>query len=163
MSSGEGKTSSKRGLLYAICLIFVFLEAGLYAARQQTSKRSERSKDGVQQTLFPSSNKDLTQFSHPIPKLMADAEDKFRGLLDRQSKTFEEAVNEYQRRYGRNPPKGFDDWYLFAKTRNVKIIDDYDAINEDLSPFWTFTGTELRRRVDLVSVSATQHCFRQGF
>jgi hypothetical protein len=33
-------------------------------------------------------------------------------ILDRQSKTLEQAVKEYTRRYGRPPPKGFDDWYV---------------------------------------------------
>jgi hypothetical protein len=31
--------------------------------------------------------------------------------LARQSRTLEEAVREYKRRHGRNPPKGFDKWY----------------------------------------------------
>lgn len=82
---------------------------------------------------------------------MADAEDKFRSLLNRQSKSLSQAVAEYKRRYGRDPPRGFDEWYSFSVSRDVKIIDDYDAIWEDLEPFWAFAGAELRRRVDQVN------------
>ena len=82
---------------------------------------------------------------------MADAEDDFRAKLARQSRSFEEAVAEYQRRYKRDPPKGFDDWYKFAVEKDVKLIDEFDAITEDLNPFWAFSGEELRRRVDQVS------------
>ena len=45
-------------------------------------------------------------------------------LIARQSKTLEEAVENYRLRYGRNPPKGFDKWFNWAKENDVKIIDD---------------------------------------
>lgn len=32
-------------------------------------------------------------------------------------------VREYQRRYGRMPPKGFDQWYAFAKFQDVQLIE----------------------------------------
>lgn len=34
-----------------------------------------------------------------------------------------EQVREYQRRYGRMPPKGFDRWYAFAKYHDVQLIE----------------------------------------
>jgi len=78
---------------------------------------------------------------------MADAEDKYRRLLGRQSRSFPEAVSEYRRRYNRDPPRGFDDWYAFAMANNVKIIDEYDGMVDDLAPFWILSGEEIRRRV----------------
>ena len=48
---------------------------------------------------------------HPIPALMARARRQWADLRARQSKTFAQAVAEYERRYGRKPPKGFDQWY----------------------------------------------------
>ena len=81
---------------------------------------------------------------------MAEAEEKFKHLLSRQSKTLKRAVAEYKRRYGRNPPKGFDQWWDFARKHNVKIVDDYDAVFEDLAPFWNMSGEEFRTRVDVV-------------
>lgn len=42
----------------------------------------------------------------------------------RQSKTLPQAVIEYRKRYGRNPPKGFESWWKFARQNNIKIVDD---------------------------------------
>jgi hypothetical protein len=47
---------------------------------------------------------------HPILALIEHAEKKWRNLIKRQSTTLEEAVDEYKRRYRRNPPLGFDHW-----------------------------------------------------
>jgi hypothetical protein len=83
---------------------------------------------------------------HPIPKLMAEAQGKFVKMITGQSKTLADAVKEYKRRYRRNPPKGFDEWFEFAKENGVKIIDEYDQLARDLEPFWGMSGEELRRR-----------------
>ena len=83
---------------------------------------------------------------HPIPKLMIEAQAKFRKMIKGQSKTLADAVKEYKRRYGRNPPKGFDEWFEFAKENGAKIIDEYDQVVRDLEPFWGMSGEELRRR-----------------
>ena len=70
------------------------------------------------------------------------------------------AVAEYKRRYGRNPPKGFDQWWDFAQKHNVKIVDDYDTLFEDLAPFWDMSGEEFRTRVDVVRANASfLECF----
>ena len=47
---------------------------------------------------------------HPILELIERAEKEWKGKLDNASKTLDEAVAEYKRRYGRKPPLGFDDW-----------------------------------------------------
>ncbi|KAF9237132.1 glycosyltransferase family 90 protein [Melanogaster broomeanus] len=59
---------------------------------------------------------------------MADAERKFRTLLEKQSRTLPDAVAEYKRRYGRDPPRGFDEWWQFAKDHDLKLVDEFDAI-----------------------------------
>jgi len=97
-------------------------------------------------------------FEHPIPKLMAEAEAKYQALLDKQSKSLEDAIVEYRRRYKREPPKGFDDWYEFAVGNDVKIIDEYDSMMEDLEPFWNLPGDEFRRRVQQVRFLAFVMC-----
>ncbi|KAF2222814.1 hypothetical protein BDZ85DRAFT_262508 [Elsinoe ampelina] len=81
---------------------------------------------------------------HPIKVLHEAALAKYHEMLNRQSKTLEEAVEEYIRRYGRNPPPGFDEWYQFAKGRNSRIIDDYDLLNENMEPFWRVKPEVLR-------------------
>lgn len=83
---------------------------------------------------------------HPIPKLMADARQQFQDKISRQSASLSDAVSEYARRYGRQPPKGFDEWYEFAKSHDAVIIDEYDQLSRDLEPFWLFSGEEVRRR-----------------
>ena len=87
---------------------------------------------------------------HPIPRLMANAQAKFKKMIAGQSKTLADAVKEYKRRYGRDPPKGFDEWFDFAKENGAKIIDEYDQIVRDLEPFWGMSGEELRRRATQV-------------
>lgn len=88
---------------------------------------------------------------HPIPKLMSTAQANFKAQLKRQSTTLPQAVKEYRRRYGRDPPKGFDAWWEFAKQNGVRIVDDYDQLVKDLEPFWTLPGEEVRRRTAQVS------------
>lgn len=48
---------------------------------------------------------------HPIYELISRAERDWEAKLQRASKTLDEAVAEYKRRYERRPPKGFDLWY----------------------------------------------------
>lgn len=50
---------------------------------------------------------------HPILDLIEYGERQWKEKVDRQSKTLEEGVREYKRRYGRKPPKGFDLWSAF--------------------------------------------------
>jgi len=83
---------------------------------------------------------------HPIPKLMADARETYDQKVKKQSKTLAEAVAEYRRRYKRDPPKGFDQWFEFAKENNAIMIDEYDQLMRDLEPYWQLTGEELRLR-----------------
>ena len=65
--------------------------------------------------LLPDPSKDhalkpLEEERHPILELIENAERKWDALVERQSKTLQEAVAEYKVRYQRNPPKGFDIW-----------------------------------------------------
>lgn len=53
---------------------------------------------------------DREDVEHPIPQLLLLGEKRWEDMLSRQSRSLEEAVSEYQRRYARNPPKGFDEW-----------------------------------------------------
>jgi hypothetical protein len=64
------------------------------------------------------------RLTHPIEELMRDNKQRWEDLLKRQSRSLEQAVREYKRRYGRLPPKGFDKWYKYCVDNNVKIIDD---------------------------------------
>lgn len=50
---------------------------------------------------------------HPIYELVRRAQKDWEQKIRTASKTLEEAVDEYKRRYRRLPPKGFDDWYAY--------------------------------------------------
>jgi hypothetical protein len=82
---------------------------------------------------------------------MEEAEERYRNKLSRQSKSLKKAVAEYKRRYKRPPPKGFDEWWSFARRNDVRLVDEYDGLMEDLEPFWNLGGAELRRRASQVS------------
>ncbi|KAF0320572.1 hypothetical protein GQ607_012153 [Colletotrichum asianum] len=84
--------------------------------------------------------------SHPMWHLMTDAEKDFQTTLKRQSKTLEDAVAEYKRRYGIPPPPNFDKWFEFAKANGVQLIDEFDMIHEMLTPFWGLKPKTIRER-----------------
>lgn len=84
---------------------------------------------------------------HPIELLVKQAKTKHVMMVNRQSKTLDQAITEYKRRYSRNPPPGFDHWYKAAVEANVPIIDEYDTIMVAFDPFWSISGKEIRARV----------------
>ncbi|KAF8487547.1 hypothetical protein JB92DRAFT_3022176 [Gautieria morchelliformis] len=81
---------------------------------------------------------------HPILELIARSEAQWKSKFDRQSKTLTQAVTEYKRRYKRSPPKGFELWWDFVKTHDVKLVDEYDSIHERLQPYWGVDPSVLR-------------------
>ncbi|KAG8905165.1 Glycosyltransferase Family 90 domain containing protein [Tulasnella sp. 403] len=83
---------------------------------------------------------------HPIYDLVARAEANWKKKLKRASKTFEEAVKEYQRRYGRDPPRGFDKWWLYVEQHSIRLPDEYDQIHNDLQPFWGVEPSYIRHQ-----------------
>ncbi|KAG5637556.1 hypothetical protein H0H81_004133 [Sphagnurus paluster] len=80
---------------------------------------------------------------HPIHDLISRAERSWQRKLNRASKTLEDAVKEYERRYSRAPPLGFDQWWNYAQQHNVQLPDEYDTIFQDLEPFWGIEPTDL--------------------
>lgn len=84
---------------------------------------------------------------HPISRLASHASQAFNETLERQSKSLDEAVTEYRRRYNMPPPPHFDKWYEFAKQRNTVLIDEYDTIYHSLLPFWGLLPSTIRSRV----------------
>lgn len=157
----EGLSGQKRGLLFFTAIVIVFMQGGLWSAHRQAVDNFPDNTLVSTTTRYLSlgwSNSRPTIKEHPIPKLMADAEAAFRDKLSRQSRTLEDAVTEYQRRYGRNPPRGFDDWWKFAQENNILMTDEYDNIHEDLAPFWDVTGEQLRWRAAIVRLSCLTSC-----
>lgn len=83
---------------------------------------------------------------HPILQLVRRAEDEFQAVNARQSKTFQEAVTEYRRRYRMPPPPHFDEWYKFAVRQETQLIDEYDTIYDSLHLFWSLKPEVIRAR-----------------
>lgn len=83
---------------------------------------------------------------HPIDHLISNA--KQSSLQWRQQAatghTIEDAVDEYQSRYGIPPPPNFDKWYEYATSRKSLVIDDFDQIHNDLLPFWGVEPSKIR-------------------
>lgn len=134
---------SKRAILFTVLVLITFFQIARFISTYYVNGSSAGFR-----SLF---NAQPGKIIHPIPKLMSDARTKYKALLARQSRSLSEAVAEYRRRYKRDPPKGFDDWYAFAIANKVKIIDEYDGMADDLEPFWDLSGEEIRRRVHQVS------------
>ncbi|KAK0496511.1 glycosyltransferase family 90 protein [Armillaria luteobubalina] len=84
---------------------------------------------------------------HPIYQLIEFSERKWKAKLQRTSKTLDEAVAEYKRRYGRAPPRGFDRWWEYVEKNNVQLPDEYDQIYRDLEPYWGVNPVDLTRIV----------------
>ncbi|KAI2627119.1 hypothetical protein GGS21DRAFT_545816 [Xylaria nigripes] len=80
---------------------------------------------------------------HPVELLIKQANDHFDDFLRNQSTTYAAAHAEYLRRYGFEPPYGFEDWYKFAESHRSPIIDDFDIISEGIRPFLRLSGNEV--------------------
>ena len=72
---------------------------------------------------------------HPIEILIGQARARHADMVKRQSKTQEEAIREYKKRYSREPPPGFDHWYKAAVEADSPIIDEYDTAMAAFEPF----------------------------
>jgi hypothetical protein len=57
--------------------------------------------------------------AHPIFELISRAEKEWEEKLRGASKTFQEVVQEYKRRYKRAPPKGFDHWCVSSYFQTI--------------------------------------------
>lgn len=110
------RTRTRRYLIFLACLsllCYVFsntLQEAYYSAaivrQQHDFEMSEKERLGPHLTEFK---------KHPIEELMENAKKEWEEKVARQSKTAEEAIEEYKRRYKRDPPYGFTEWFAYAK------------------------------------------------
>jgi hypothetical protein len=83
---------------------------------------------------------------HPVLQLTRNAQKTFDTTVKRQSKSLNEAIAEYKRRYNMPPPPHFDAWYKFATDRGTVLIDEFDIIYHALLPFWGVSPSLIRER-----------------
>lgn len=115
---------------------------------KQPSKGNHQ-KDGSSPSLSSGSNfkyKTAPVGVHPIQLLVAEAENELGATKARQSKTLQQAVTEYRRRYGIPPPPNFNKWFEFAQAKGVQLVDEFDMIYESITPFWGLKPSTIRER-----------------
>ncbi|KUI68520.1 Beta-1,2-xylosyltransferase 1 [Cytospora mali] len=95
--------------------------------------------------LFPTPPEFVESTAHPVEILHQEAIKDFQDLLSRQSRTVDEAIEEYTERYGRSPPPGFNKWAKYALKQRSPIIDDFDTILENLEPFYRLSPGEFKQ------------------
>jgi len=120
----------KRTLVYI--LVVVLLGAWIFVFRGETPKSFKISR------LHLNTNRvrDQGLSRHPIEVLVAENEQKYEKMVQRQSQTLEQAVKEYRKRYNRRPPTGFANWFELARKRHFILIDEWDTMMTSLEPYW---------------------------
>ncbi|TDL29204.1 hypothetical protein BD410DRAFT_8683 [Rickenella mellea] len=83
------------------------------------------------------------QGPHPIYELMERSQRTWDSRLRRASRTLQDAVREYRRRYRRPPPKGFNHWWDYVVTHNIQLPDEYDSIHDQLEHYWAVKPADL--------------------
>ena len=102
----------------------------------ETSESEEEETTGPEEVDIPD--------SHPIRDLRLEADQKWREYESERSLTFRQTVEKYRSKYGRHPPPAFNEWYKFARKRNVFNIDDFEQVMDDLRPFWAMEPKRIR-------------------
>lgn len=100
-------------LLVSIAAIYYLFGSTLSDAYQAAAvlKNEQERAEAERESLGPN----IAEYDrHPIEHLMKAAKEEWDAKLARQSKTAEEAVTEYKRRYKRDPPNGFKEWFGYA-------------------------------------------------
>lgn len=92
---------------------------------------------------------------HPIYSFLADGLRRY-GVMREQSWFYEHEVAKYRKRYGRDPPPKFVEWYLFARNRQCLIVDEFDRIYRDLQPMWGVSPKVLRDRIRALDLPNSQ-------
>ncbi|KAL8835192.1 MAG: hypothetical protein Q9205_007098 [Flavoplaca limonia] len=74
-------------------------------------------------------------------------------MVEKQSKSLQEAIQEYQQKHQRDPLPIFDRWYQMAVEANVTLIDEYNLLMQDLEPFGGLPAKKLHARTAKVSTA----------
>ena len=141
---------TRRHALIAAAMMFLLLLRWQDSLNPRTwiSFGESTSEAGALTTNNSSAELDVVNVSaHPIPGLVRNSQKEFNAALDSQSSTLAAAAQEYRARYGLPPPPHFDQWFEYAKDRDVKIIDNYDIVMDSIRPFWSLKPVKLRERV----------------
>ncbi|GJN90841.1 hypothetical protein Rhopal_003855-T1 [Rhodotorula paludigena] len=89
---------------------------------------------------------DVERQPHPIHHLVRQGRKEWKAKVARQSKTVQSAIDEYERRYKRRPPRGFQDWVKFALDNDFVMIDEFDDMMRRVEPFLAVKPSTLVQR-----------------
>ncbi|GAA5862713.1 hypothetical protein JCM8547_003522 [Rhodosporidiobolus lusitaniae] len=89
---------------------------------------------------------DPAQQPHPIHHLVREAKKNWKKKVEGQSKDLKAAITEYERRYGRRPPKGFSEWFFFAKANNFVMVDEFDLMMRQVEPYLAIKPSTMVKR-----------------
>lgn len=93
---------------------------------------------------------------HPMLQLARRSQASFVAMIETQSPDIVSAVEEYRRRYRREPPPGFGKWFTYAREHGSLIMDEYDEIYNMLEPFWSVSPQDLQRSVRTISADDSE-------
>jgi hypothetical protein len=108
--------------------------------------KTDRQGGGDPKAGGPTPPKSAPRDTHPMWQLITQGEKDLAEMKKRQSKTLEDAVKEYKKRYHISPPPNFDKWFEFAKKRDTQLPDEFDSIMEMITPFWGLSPATTRAR-----------------
>ena len=103
---------------------------------------------------------DLISPLHPIEIIVNDAQSQLTQKVNSQSKTFEDAIAEYKRRYGRRPFPNFLEWFELAQKYDFQLIDEFDSAMRMLEPFWGLPPSTLRTLTESTLAELPDHFMR---
>lgn len=151
---------ARRSAVLAVTGLFVYVlvaSRGTYAKDSVTHLKHYITRDGTARRPLrtdhtyaygtPLPNESNAYDEHPVHDLIREAKEQWNEKVARQSKTYYEAVREYQRRNRRDPPPGFKEWYRWAKEHNVQLIDEFDTISNQIEPFLSLRPSVVRQRI----------------
>lgn len=101
---------------------FLCIIAFLYSHRFYGSTSPDPTADMDATYLSLSSLSSTSPQKHPIEFLVEHARRKATDIVERQSKSLQQAMANYRSRYYREPPPGFEDWYRVAVELNATIL-----------------------------------------
>ena len=133
-------------VIYAL-ILFKFQSPLYIVSWVETGVRPDHDADGsVAAEIFPNTSH-AVHTGHPIEQLWVRGHERYREMILRQSKTVDEAIVEYARRYGRLPPRGFDGWVALALRHNFLLIDEFDSMTRQFEQFARYPPTRIRKQV----------------
>lgn len=137
------RISSSPRFVYIFATVWVFLLIAYW-----------NTPENVVPQVFSASK--IEPLGHPIERLIAQKRAYLESLLARQSRTYSEAVATYKKRYGIDPPLGYEWWWKLAQKHNHPLADEYDTFMDNIKPLRGVAPQILRDRMQMIQDSVPE-------